>query len=153
MGEEQTLGDVISSQIQYELNKTPKQLGCTVVNNYNDSNYVDIQLDDTGEILKYTPVVGDNSIGAKGVLCFLDGDENNRTVITSNGKANEINTILALGLGLFTIKDDGHLWVELPMGMNNPFSITDGHLIVSIPEGANNDYEIIDKHLIYHRGG
>ena len=73
----------------------------------------------------------------------MNGNINNQIVIVDNTKQNELNTILALGLGLFTIKSDGHLWVELPMGISNPFTINnEGHLIVTIPEDASNDYEI-----------
>lgn len=147
-----TFADELLTLVQAEANNNPAPEHCTIVNQYNDG-YVDVLLTDINDIIKHVPTIGDNTIGSQGVICYLNGDINNQIVIVDNTKQNELNTILALGLGLFTIREDGHLWVELPMGISNPFTIDDnGHLIVTIPEDASNDYEIIDNHLIYHRG-
>ena len=146
-----TFIDEIITLVQSEANNNPAPEHCTIVNKYTDG-YVDILLTDVNDIIKHVPTIGDNTIGSEGVICYLNGNINNQIVIVDNTKQNELNTIFALGLGLFTIKSDGHLWVELPMGISNPFTINnEGHLIVTIPEDASNDYEIKDKHLIYHR--
>ena len=145
-----TLSDEFITLIKSEANNNPAPEHCTIVKQYTDG-CVDVLVTDIDDIIKHVPTIGANTIGSEGVICYLNGDVNNQIVIVDNTKQNELNTILALGLGLFTIREDGHLWVELPMGIENPFRIEDGHLIVTIPEGASNDYEIIDKHLIYHR--
>lgn len=146
-----TFADELITLVKSEANNNPAPEHCTIVNKYSDG-CVDVLITDVGDIIKHVSTIGDNTIGSEGVICYLNGDVNNQMVIVDNTKQNELNTILALGLGLFTIKSDGHLWVELPMGISNPFTINNnGHLIVTIPSGANNDYEIKDKHLIYHR--
>jgi len=57
-------------------------------------------------------------------------------------------TAQALGLGLFYI-NNGDLFVELPNGIENPFTITDGDLTVEI-DGENN-YTLDNKELKYKR--
>ena len=57
-------------------------------------------------------------------------------------------TAQALGLGLFYIQD-GDLFVELPNGIDNPFTITNGVLTVEI-DGENN-YTLENKELKYNR--
>jgi len=57
-------------------------------------------------------------------------------------------TAQALGLGLFYI-NNGDLFVELPNGIENPFTITDGDLTVEI-DGENN-YTLNNKELKYKR--
>lgn len=57
-------------------------------------------------------------------------------------------TAQSLGLGLFYI-NDGDLMVELPNGIDNPFTITNGDLMVEL-DGENN-YEIVNKELKYNR--
>lgn len=57
-------------------------------------------------------------------------------------------TAQALGLGLFYI-NDGDLFVELPNGIDNPFSIVNGVLKVEI-EGENN-YTLVNNDLKYKR--
>lgn len=148
-----TLSDTIQGQIDYTINKLPVNQQCKIIKTY-EGNYADLQIENTNRILTYVQIIGDNTVGSTALLVFLDNDYNQYLAVTDNEQANINNTILALGLGLFTIREDGHLWVELPMGLDNPFYINgEGHLIVTLPEGMENDYEIIDKHLIYHRGG
>lgn len=57
-------------------------------------------------------------------------------------------TTQALGLGLFYI-NDGDLFVELPNGIDNPFTITNGVLTVEL-DGENN-YTLDNKELKYKR--
>lgn len=57
-------------------------------------------------------------------------------------------TAQALGLGLFYI-NDGDLFVELPNGIENPFTITNGVLTVEI-DGENN-YTLVNNDLKYNR--
>ena len=148
---EKTLADEIITIIQAEANNNPAPEHCIITKSYEDGS-ADIKLSESEDIRTYVKTIGDNSVGAEGVICYLNGDLTNPVVIVDNTKQNEINTILALGLGLFTIREDGHLYVELPMGMDNPFSInSNGHLIITLPNMVSNDYELINKHLIYHR--
>lgn len=146
-----TLADEIITLIQSEANNNPAPEHCKIIKSYDDG-YADIQLSNTSEIIRYIKTIGDNSVDSEGVICYLNGDISNQIVITDNAQQNEMNTILALGLGLFTIRSDGCLYVELPMGISNPFSISDGDLIVNLDEGITNDYELIERNLIYHRG-
>lgn len=57
-------------------------------------------------------------------------------------------TAQALGLGLFYINNDD-LFVELPNGIDNPFTINDGDLTVEL-DGENN-YTLDNKELKYKR--
>lgn len=87
--------------------------------------------------------------GAKGLLVYEDGEQDKPFVILFEDAE---TTITSLGLGKFHIYD-GDLYVELPEGVPNPFSINeDGDLIVEIPEGKTNNYSINnDGDLIYDR--
>ena len=87
--------------------------------------------------------------GAKGLLVYEDGEQDKPFVILFEDAE---TTITSLGLGKFHIHD-GNLYVELPEGVPNPFSINeDGDLIVEIPEGKTNNYSINnDGDLIYDR--
>lgn len=150
---DKTLAEEIITIVENTANNNPAPEHGRIINTYSDGK-VDIQLTTTGDILKYLPTIGDNSVGAEGVVCYLNGDLDNQIMIVDNARQNEIQLILALGLGLFTIREDGHLWVELPMNTLNFFQINnEGHLIVTLPEDTNNDYELLEKNLIYHRGG
>lgn len=150
--EDITLSDVIQNQIENSIQKLPVNQQCKITKTYED-NFADVQLQNDA-IIKYVQVIGDNTVGSSALLVFLEGSHDQYIAVTDNEQANITNTILALGLGLFAIREDGHLWVELPMGVTNPFHINEeGHLIVTLPENAENDYEIINKHLIYHRRG
>ena len=43
-----------------------------------------------------------------------------------------------IGTGSFSIKEDGHLWVELPRGVDNPYYINEsGHLIYDTSNAHN----------------
>ena len=142
--------DEIITIVQSEANNNPAPVNCRVVGNYADNGFVDIELDG-GDVLRYVKVVGSNLIGSMGVLCFIDGDEANKIVLTDNTRENELNTILALGLGLFNIVD-GDLLVELPLALDNIFEINnDGELLVELPSGVENNYEIKDYDLFYER--
>ena len=77
-------------------------------------------------------------------------------VVARPNKANgiimssEYNETIIIGVG-FSIKDDGHLWVALPQGVENPYYINEeGHLWVALPQGEDNPYYINEEgHLIY----
>ena len=85
------------------------------------------------------------SVGNVVLLGFVDNDLYQPYIILNKDAKDTatMNTILALGIGLFKIKDDGHLYVELPMGMENIFEIDEnGHLLVTLPESATNSYRL-----------
>lgn len=70
-------------------------------------------------------------VGDYVILSFMDNSLYNPVVVgklnppTSSGGGSSV-----IGTGSFTIKEDGHLWVELPGGVDNPYSINEsGHLI------------------------
>ena len=88
--------------------------------------------------------------GGKGLLTFMEGKQDKPFVILFED-AN--NTIQSLGLGRFTISNDGDLYLELPNNTPNNFSINeDMDLIVEITDGLTNDYSINnDGDIIYDR--
>lgn len=145
-----SLSDEIQIQIDHSLNKLPVTQECTIIKTYSD-NHADLQVN--GDVLHYVKIIGDNTVGSNAVLVFLEGDLNNYIAITDNEQANIDNTILALGVGKFTISNDGDLYVELPNNIENPFSIDEnGDLLIELPDGATNDYEINENgDLIYDR--
>lgn len=145
---EKTLSEQIITIIKSEANNNEAPLQGTVKYIYPDG-YIDIQLD-TGTV-KYIQCIGEAKTGKTGVLVFLNGTTDNPIFIVDHDTNEE--TILALGLGKFTIGSDGDLYVELPNGISNPFSINeDGNLIVEVPDGATNDYKINENgNVIYDR--
>lgn len=150
--EDETLGTVIQKQINSFIDKLPVNQEVVVTGTY-EENYVDIQTKNTDELLTYIPSNAPGKIGGEGVLIFLNGDINTSFVMLNVPQIDEA-IILALGVGLFHINDEGHLIVELPMGIENPFHIdNNGHLIVELPDGASNDYNLnrTNRHLYYNR--
>ena len=83
-----------------------------------------------------------------GLLIYENGDEHSPFVILFT----DAETIIhSLGLGLFTIDENGDLTVELPNSMNNIFTINeDGDLTVTL-EGTNNYSINTDGDCIYDR--
>lgn len=146
---ERTLSEQIITIVQSEANNNEAPLQATVNHIYTDG-YVDIRLTNN-DLVKYVQCIGEAKTGKTGVLVFLNGTTDNPIFIVDHDSTEE--TILALGLGKFTIGSDGHLYVELPNGVSNPFSINEnGNLIVEVPDGATNDYSINNNgNLIYDR--
>jgi len=98
-------------------------------------------------------IIGDVRVGDTVVVSFSDNSLHNPFIIGTTTPTNlDDLTILALGLGLFKIGDNGHLYVELPVNMDNFFEIdNNGDLIVDY-NGASRDYTINSNgHLIYDR--
>lgn len=148
--ENTTLADEIITLVQSEANNNPAPLRCKVIYVYND-NRVDVNLIQSNNVMKQVECIGEPKLDSNGVLIFINGDENNQLCIIENDTTESV--ILALGVGKFTISNDGDLYVELPNGVENPFSIDEnGDLIVELPDGATNDYEINENgDLIYDR--
>lgn len=137
----------ISEQIEVMItsltdNNNPPQI-ITIKEAYTD-NTVDIE-HQNGTINKSIRASGRGVKGGKGLLTYENGDQNQPYIILFEDAETTIN---ALGLGLFHIHD-GNLYVELPNGITNPFSINSGKLYVSL--SGNNDYEIKGKDLYYER--
>ena len=90
------------------------------------------------------------------LLGFVDNSIHQPYIQGTLSKDNPANDaiILALGVGLFKIKEDGHLYVELPQTVENYYEINSGHLIVTVPEDVPNDYTLDTEtgHLYYDRG-
>ena len=144
-----TLSKEIIKIVQSEANDNPAPEQCTILES--NEGYCKIQLTD-GNILSNLPILGNPTNTTNGVIAYLDGEHNNPIIIPSTDET--MNTILALGLGLFKIKSDGHLYVELPNGISNFFELDEnGHLLVTLPTGATNDYSLntTDKHLYFNR--
>lgn len=86
-----------------------------------------------------------SGLGVEGEQGLLVHRENSPFIILFEDAR---QTAQALGLGLFYI-NDGDLFVELPNGIDNPFSIVNGVLKVEI-DGENN-YSLDNKELKYNR--
>ena len=146
-----TMRKEIIKVVDEKANNNPAPAICTIINI--KEGYATVTLDDDGNRkLSNLNCMGEANTGDKAVIVYPNGEENNPFVICSTTNST-MNTILALGLGLFKIKDDGHLYVELPMGLSNFFSINNnGHLIATLPSGVTNDYHLeSDGHLYYNR--
>ena len=131
----------ISDQIEIMINSLtgnnhPPQL-VTITKSYSNKT-CDIKTEDT--ILKRIESSGIAVEGTKGLLTFKNGNSNTPFVLLfEDGEA----TINSLGLGKFTISDDGDLYVELPNGIENPFSIDEnGNLKIELESGSTNNYSI-----------
>ena len=147
-----TLSDEIIKIVEDKANNNPAPITCKIKDVHGDYTTVTVQepIQQTLSNLRYIgePIKDDDA-----VIIYPNGDQNNPFVICSTTKST-MNTILALGLGLFKIKeDDGHLYVELPVNVENFFEIDEyGHLLVTLPTGASNDYILKDDgHLYYTR--
>ena len=70
-----TLTDQLKILIQDEIQQQiPTPTTCTLYQTYDDPNYADIET--TEGILKHIPKIGGSTIGAKGVVIFIDNDQN-----------------------------------------------------------------------------
>ena len=143
-----TMRKEIIRVVEEKANNNPAPEKCTIIESNN--GFVKVKLSD-GSVLSNLPVLGNPTPYTDAIVTYIDGESNSPLIVPSTNE--QLNTILALGLGLFKIKDDGHLYVELPMGINNFFEIdTYGHLIVTLPSGVSNDYHLEnDGHLYYYR--
>ena len=112
--------------------------------------YCDIKLSN-GDGLKHLKYIGTAEPDGKCLVVYPEGEQNNPLVLAVDIDNTETN-IRAMGCGLFKIKNDGHLWVELPVGMENIFSInSSGHLKADYPS-TNREYILkSDEHLYYKR--
>lgn len=99
----------------------------------------------TGEELEDVLCIGIPKINTTCIVIYLNNDSNNPiAVITQN---NDSDIAKALGYGAFSIKDN-HLYVELPEGMENPFSLNNGHLYIDDSKISDAEtYSIKNKHV------
>lgn len=76
-----TLVDEIITLIQSQANNNPAPQLCEIVNNYEDKSYCDVKIDNLGKF-NHVKTIGSVDIGLKGVLVFINGDLNNKVVIS-----------------------------------------------------------------------
>ena len=99
----------------------------------------------SGEELEDVLCMGIPKIDTSCVVIYLNNDPNNPIAIISQNTDSDVAK--ALGYGAFTIEDD-HLFVELPEGMENPFSLSNGHLYVDDSKISNaTSYSIKNNHV------
>ena len=81
------------------------------------------------------------------VVVFLNNDQNSPFAMVEQDTSSE--TAKALGYGAFSVGEDGHLYVELPEGQDNPFSVNgNGHLVVDDTKLSNVElYKIEHDHV------
>ena len=87
---------------------------------------------------KNIPCSGKAIQNTKGLLTYTNGEQDKPFVILFQ----DAETIIhSLGLGLFTIGTDGNLYIELPNGVENTFTINEnGDLTTTEPNyNINND--------------
>ena len=98
-----------------------------------------------GEELEDVLCIGIPKLNTTCIVIYLNNDPNNPiAVITQN---NDSAIAKALGYGAFSIKDD-HLFVELPEGMENPFSLSNGHLYIDDSKISDVEtYSIKNNHI------
>ena len=123
-------------------NNHPPQI-ITITEAYND-NTVDIEYPD-GTMNKSIKASGRGVTGGQGILTYENGDQSKPYIILFEDAETTINS---LGLGLFHIHN-GSLYVELPNGVTNPFTINNGKLYVTLT--GTNDYELKGNDLYYER--
>ena len=130
-----TLAEEIITIIEAHSNNNPAPTTGTITRTYTDGNYADVETEDGTH--RYVPVIGNNAIDTDGVIIYIDGDLNNPLLITSGGGSSGGTVIL--GTGAFSINTNGHLIVELPDGVDNPYYInSNGHLIYDTHNPHNN---------------
>ena len=80
---QKTLAEEIITIIEAHSNDNPAPTQCTVTGNYEDDIYhVDVTTEDG--VLRYVPCLFNNTIGADGIIVYLDGDLNNPLAIIDN---------------------------------------------------------------------
>ena len=147
-----SLSTQIEAIVKDIANNNPSPEQGTITKVYSDG-FVDIKTNN--DTLKHVQVIGaSTTIGDNAILVYLNEEATEYLAIADVSTSMEMNTILALGLGLFKIKEDGHLYVELPMGLDNFFELDENnHLIVTLPSDVENKYHLEeDGHLYYTRG-
>lgn len=172
---EKRLDELIIEIVESVANNNQAPSACTIIKSYED-NFADINLPGKGD-LNYVKVIGDNSVGIEGVVCFLDGGYDNAVAITDKSldwlkgwfytktetdtKLEGKQDTLVSGTNIKTINNNsllgsGNITIEGGSGgtvnMVGAFSIDDnGHLIVELPDGYSNPYSIDGRgHLIYN---
>lgn len=143
-----TMRQEIIKVVEEKANNNPAPEKCTIIESNN--GFVKVKLSD-GSVLSNLPVLGNPTPFTDGIVTYIDGESNSPLIVPSIDE--NLTMILSLGLGLFKIKNDGHLYVELPMGISNFFELkSDGKLYVTLPTGASNDYTLEnDGHVYYDR--
>ena len=111
-----------------------------------DSDLIHENLNNTGSI----PI----KLGDTVLVAFADNDLYQPYIVSNTDTTDytTMNTILSLGLGLFNIDSDGYLWVELPAGIENYYSIDNNGDLHAETEDVQNNYTITDNgDLLYDR--
>lgn len=98
---------------------------CTITKAYENSTLCDIKTDHG--TYKRVNASQQATVDDTGVLVFLDGDMSKPYVLV-NGQGGGATAVIATGS--FSINNQGHLIVELPNAVDNPYFINNqGHLI------------------------
>ena len=143
------LSDEIKRIVHEEANNNPASEQCRILSK--TDGYATVRLTSDNRKLSNIPLIGDAPIDSQALIVYLNGEINSPIILATG--SSDMNTILALGLGLFNIREDGHLYVELPVNIANYFEVgSNGHLKATLPTGVPNDYNLgSDGHLYYLR--
>lgn len=138
--------DRIINIIETKLTELPSPEVATVINtNYTNSTNADVQFSN-GDILTDVPTLNYPTVDSPCIIIYLQNDPNQPFCIPTTNNQSEI--MKAMGCGAFTIKDN-HLYVDLPVGLENPFLLSNGHLYLDTSK-TNVDpskYTIMNNHL------
>ena len=77
-----TIADEIKTIAQHEILQLPGNMECEIIKNYPNDTHVDVNMDNT--LLKYVQCIGDNTVGNKAIITFLNKDTNQPIVISDN---------------------------------------------------------------------
>ena len=125
-----SLVDEIITIVKSEANNNPAPERCEIVKVYPDKVHADVQT--SNGLLKYVDCIGSNPLlGNNALIIYLSEDFSDYVVISdTEGGGSGGNGVI--GVGTFTINDDGDLIVTLPEGWANPYRINEnGDLIYS----------------------
>lgn len=81
MSDRTLIGEIITL-IRSEANNNPPPKSCKIIKNYGDEPFSDVEVENLG-ILLHKKTIGTTKVGSEGIICFLNGDLNQGTVITS----------------------------------------------------------------------
>ena len=140
--------DRILNIIDNKLTEIPSPEVATVINtNYTNSTNADVEFSN-GDILTDVPTLNYPRVDSPCIIIYLQNDPNQPFCIPTTNNDTEI--MKAMGVGAFTIKDN-HLYVDLPVNLENPFKLENGHLYIDTSKTnvEPTRYTFMKNHLFY----
>ena len=133
--------DTIKDITQDTIDSQPKTLYGTVTKYYDGTCTVET---DDG-LLENIKCINIPRIGTACLLIPVDDEYN-----CIPNEIDDTTTLYALGLGKFTINEEGNLLYDLPIGVTNYFSISNGNLTVNLDNVTNQKFSINDEGCVIY---